>query len=56
MPPESKKLLEMQLKAKWTKIDHALVKDLTRAWTDVHKQVFTDRFQPLLGYRTIRWS
>jgi hypothetical protein len=55
LPPEAKMLLAMQLKPKWTKDDHALVRAQTRSWTPVHRQVFEDRFAHLIG-RPVRWQ
>jgi hypothetical protein len=55
LPGEAKQVLTLQLKPKWTKADHALMADLTRAWSDVHRQVFADRFSRSL-LRPIRWK
>jgi hypothetical protein len=55
LPPEATLVLQLQLKPKWTKADHAHLADLTRAWTDVHRQVFADRFSRQL-LRPIRWK
>jgi hypothetical protein len=54
MPPEAPEVLKLQLKPKWSEADHARLSELTRAWTDVHKQVFEARFD--LGYRPMRWQ
>lgn len=55
LPPEAKRVLTLQLKPKWTKADHAFVRDLTRGWTQVHRQVFEDRFAHDLR-RPVRWQ
>lgn len=53
LPPETREVLALQLKPRWTKADHARILDLTRAWTQVHMQVFEDRYS--IG-RPMRWS
>jgi hypothetical protein len=55
LPPEARTVLTLQLKPKWTKADHALLNSLTRSWTQVHRQVFEDRFAHLL-MRAVRWE
>jgi hypothetical protein len=35
LPTEALQVLQLQLKPKWAKADHALLADLTLAWTDV---------------------
>ena len=52
LPPEAHEVLTLQLKPRWSKADHERLADLTRAWTDVHRQVFEDRFG--IG-RAMRW-
>jgi hypothetical protein len=54
LPPEAMQVLTLQLKKPWTKADRARMADLTRAWTDVHREVFEDRFADRIG-RAIRW-
>jgi hypothetical protein len=58
LPPEAMAVLTLQLKPKWYKADRERMADLTRAWTPVHKQVFEDRFGPLLWPTStrIRWK
>jgi hypothetical protein len=53
LPAEAREVLKLQSKPRWGKADHAGIVSLTRAWTDVHRQVFEDRFS--IG-RRMRWK
>jgi hypothetical protein len=55
LPATAMEVLKMQLKGRWTKADHGRMRSIARDWTQVHRQVFEDRFADRLG-RAIRWS
>jgi hypothetical protein len=55
LPATAMEVLKMQLKPRWTKADHSRMRSIARDWTQVHRQVFEDRFADRLR-RVFRWS
>jgi hypothetical protein len=53
-PPEAQRLLALQLKPKWNKADHGFAHSLTAPWTQVHREIFEDRFTDRIS-QPIRW-